>query len=35
MRWREPGTDALCHLRALYKSEASQWRRFWHRKPPN
>jgi hypothetical protein len=34
MRWREPGTDALCHLRALYKSEASQWRCFWQRKPP-
>jgi hypothetical protein len=34
MRWREPGTDALCHLRALYKSEASQWQWFWHRKPP-
>ncbi len=34
MRWREPGTDALCHPRALYKSEASQWRWFWQRKPP-
>lgn len=35
MRWREPGADALCHLRALYKSEVSQWRWFWQRKPPN
>lgn len=32
MRWREPGTDAVCHLRALYKSERSQWELFWQRK---
>jgi hypothetical protein len=32
MRWREPGTDAVCHLRALYKSERSQWHLFWQRK---
>ena len=32
MRWREPGTDHVCHLRALYKSERSQWRLFWQRK---
>ncbi len=32
MRWREPGTDAVCHLRALYKSERSQWELFWRRK---
>ena len=31
MRWREYGTDALCHLRALFKSEPSQWQAFWHR----
>ncbi len=31
MRWRERGTDALCHLRALYKSERSQWDLFWRR----
>jgi hypothetical protein len=31
MRWREPGTDAVCHLRALYKSERSQWELFWRR----
>jgi hypothetical protein len=30
MRWGEPGTDALCHLRALYKSEPSQWSAFWN-----
>lgn len=32
MRWREPGTDSVCHLRALYKSERSQWDFFWQRK---
>jgi len=31
MRWREAGTDALCHLRALFKSEARQWQAFWQR----
>jgi hypothetical protein len=31
MRWREKGTDAVCHLRALYKSERSQWQLFWQR----
>jgi hypothetical protein len=31
MRWREPGTDGMCHLRALYKSEPSQWKAFWQR----
>lgn len=29
MRWSEAGADALCHLRALYRSEASQWDAFW------
>jgi hypothetical protein len=29
MRWREPGTDAVCHLRALFKSEPGQWDAFW------
>jgi len=29
MRWREPGTDAVCHLRALYKGERGQWDAFW------
>lgn len=31
MRWGEDGTDALCHLRALYKGEATQWAHFWNR----
>jgi hypothetical protein len=31
MRWREYGTDAMCHLRALFKSEPSQWQAFWQR----
>ena len=30
MRWRERGTDAVCHLRALYRSEQSQWSAFWN-----
>jgi hypothetical protein len=32
MRWREYGTDSMCHLRALFKSEASQWQAFWQRR---
>jgi hypothetical protein len=32
MRWREYGTDCMCHLRALFKSEASQWQAFWQRR---
>ena len=31
MRWREYGTDSMCHLRALFKSEATQWQAFWRR----
>ncbi len=31
MRWREPGTDALCHLRALFRSGPAQWEAFWKR----
>ena len=31
MRWREDGTDAVCHLRALFKSEPCQWQAFWQR----
>lgn len=34
MRWREYGTDTVCHLRALFKSEAGQWRAFWRRSGP-
>ncbi len=33
MRWREEGTDAVCHLRALYKSERGQWEAFWTATP--
>jgi hypothetical protein len=29
MRWGEAGADAGCHLRALFRSEASQWDVFW------
>ena len=25
MRWGEPGADAVCHLRALFRSEQGQW----------
>jgi hypothetical protein len=32
MRWREPGSHALCHVRALYRSERGQWQAFWQRK---
>jgi hypothetical protein len=31
MRWGEDGAHALCHLRALYRSEKSQWDAFWNR----
>jgi hypothetical protein len=31
MRWREYGTDNMCHLRGLFKSERSQWDAFWQR----
>jgi hypothetical protein len=31
MRWREYGTDNVCHLRALFKSEKHQWDAFWER----
>src|SRR6185436_17759959 len=31
MRWGEKGTDEVCHLRALFKSEATQWAAFWSR----
>jgi hypothetical protein len=29
MRWRETGSDAVCHLRALYRSDPDQWEAFW------
>jgi hypothetical protein len=31
MRWSERGGDAVCHVRALYRSEAGQWEAFWNR----
>ena len=31
MRWREFGTNALCQLRALYKSERHLWHAHWNR----
>jgi hypothetical protein len=31
MRWGEPGAHALCHVRALYRSEKGQWDSFWKR----
>lgn len=29
MRWGEPGADAVCHLRALFRSEPGQWDAYW------
>ena len=31
MRWSEKGGHAVCHVRALYRSEPSQWKAFWQR----
>jgi len=31
MRWSEAGGHAVCHVRALYRSEARQWPAFWQR----
>lgn len=31
MRWRERGSHALCHVRALLRSEKGQWDAFWRR----
>ena len=31
MRWREYGTDNVCHLRALFRSDKDQWDAFWER----
>lgn len=28
-RWGEAGAHALCHVRALYRSEKGQWEAFW------
>jgi len=29
MRWSERGSDHVCHLRALFKSDPDQWDAFW------
>lgn len=31
MRWSEMGAHWVCHVRALYRSEHSQWTAFWQR----
>lgn len=31
MRWNEPSSHAMCHVRALYRSEKGQWDAFWER----
>jgi len=31
MRWGEEGAHAVCHVRALYRSEKGQWAAFWNR----
>ena len=33
MRWGEAGSNAVCHLRALYLSQPSQWQAFWKSHP--
>lgn len=33
MRWGSPGSDAVCHLRALFLSERCQWDSFWRDHP--
>lgn len=33
MRWGIHGSDAVCHLRALYLSEPGQWEAFWRDHP--
>jgi hypothetical protein len=35
MRWGEDGAHALCHVRALYRSEKGQWEAFWKRQFTN
>jgi hypothetical protein len=32
MRWGQDGAHALCHVRALYRSEEGQWDAFWPRR---
>ena len=31
MRWGVSGSHEVCHVRALYRSEPSQWQAFWRR----
>jgi len=31
MRWGETGSHEVCHVRALYRSERTQWQAFWKR----
>jgi hypothetical protein len=33
MRWGESGSDSVCHLRALFKSDPDQWDAFWSNPP--
>ena len=33
MRWSAAGADAVCHLRALFKSEPGQWEAFYNSAP--
>lgn len=33
MRWGEAGSNAVCHLRALFLSQAGQWTAFWQDHP--
>jgi hypothetical protein len=33
MRWGSPGSNAVCHLRALFLSERCQWDSFWRDHP--
>ena len=33
MRWGTDGSDAVCHLRALYLSQPGQWESFWKNYP--
>ncbi len=33
MRWGEDGSNAVCHLRALYLSQPGQWESFWKNYP--
>lgn len=33
MRWGQPGSDAVCHLRALYLSQPGGWEAYWKNYP--